>query len=247
MNINNYIDSTYLKTAEQAHISVEETTQRNVELIEDAIKYEMKLVMLRSNYITVAKELISENNSEVLIGTVIDFPEGNSSVDVKISEAKKAIELGADELDFVINYNAFKNGDLTLIKTEVVNCTKLCLENNKTVKWIIEIAALSNEEIIVLSQLIKNIVISNFEESNFENIFVKSSTGFFQTENNKPSGATFEAMKLIVENASPLKIKAAGGVKTLEQAKKMISIGVDRIGTSSAKQIILNLNTETDY
>lgn len=247
MKVNNYLDSTYLKTAKQANISVEETVQKNIELVEDAIRYKMKLVMLRSSFITIAKELIAKNNSEVLIGTVIDFPEGNSSLECKVSEAKKAIELGADELDFVINYRAFKKGNITLIKDEVLNCSKLCLENNKTVKWIIEIAALSNEEIIVLSQLIKNIVTSNFDELIFENVFVKSSTGFFQTENNKPSGATFEAMKLIVENASPLKIKAAGGVKTFEQAKKMISIGVDRIGTSSAKQIILNLKTETNY
>ncbi|MCH3884054.1 deoxyribose-phosphate aldolase [Tenacibaculum aquimarinum] len=247
MKVNNYLDSTYLKTAEQANISVEETTQRNITLIEDAIQYKMKLVMLRSNYITIAKELIAKNNSEVLIGTVIDFPEGNSSVECKISDAKSAIALGADELDFVINYRAFKKGNLALIKSEILSCIKLCLENNKAIKWIIEIAALSNEEIIVLSQLIKDTVISNFDELSFENVFVKSSTGFFQTENNKPSGATFEAMKLIVENASPLKIKAAGGVKTFEQAKKMISIGVDRIGTSSAKQIILNLKTETDY
>ena len=68
-------------------------------------------------------------------------------------------------------------------------------------------------------------------------MFVKSSTGFFKTQDNTPNGATFETMKLISENAKPLQIKAAGGVRNYGTALKMISIGVDRIGTSSSKEI----------
>jgi deoxyribose-phosphate aldolase len=193
--------------------------------------------MIHSKYISLAKEMLLKANSDVLIGTVIDFPEGNSAKEQKLEEAKKAIALEADELDFVLNYTAFKEGKINLIKAEVFAATKLCIENNKVAKWIIEVAALTSEEIIVISRLIKEVVLANFDETAAKKVFVKSSTGFFKTEDNKPNGATFETMKLISENAKPLQIKAAGGVRDYGTALKMISLGVDRIGTSSAKEI----------
>lgn len=237
MKINQFLDATYLKTASQANSTEEENQQNVVDLINEAILYNYKLVMIRAKYISLAKEMLSKANADVLVGTVIDFPEGNSSKEIKLEEAKKAIDLEADELDFVVNYMAFKEGKINLIKAEVFAATKLCLENNKVAKWIIEVAALTSEEIIVISQLIKEVVLTNFDESAAEKVFVKSSTGFFKTEDNKPNGATLETMKLISENAKPLQIKAAGGVRDYGTALKMISLGVDRIGTSSAKEI----------
>jgi len=237
MKINEFLDATYLKTAIQANTSEEENRQKVVDLINEAILYNYKLVMIRAKYISLAKEMLLKANTDVLIGTVIDFPEGNSSKEIKLEEAKKAITLGADELDFVVNYNAFKEGKINLIKAEVFSATKFCIENNKVAKWIIEVAALTAEEIIVISQLIKGVVLENFDETAVKKVFVKSSTGFFKTEKNKPNGATLETMKLISENAKPLQIKAAGGVKEYGTALKMISLGVDRIGTSSAKEI----------
>ncbi len=237
MKINQYLDATYLKTAIQGNISEAENQQKVIDLIKEAVLYNYKLIMIRAKYISVAKKILSESNSEVLIGTVIDFPKGNSSTAGKLKEAKKAIDLNADELDFVINYNAFKEGEIDLIKAEVLECAKLCLENNKVVKFIIEVAALSTEEIIVISQLIKEVVLKNFDETVVKKVFVKSSTGFFKTDDNQPNGATFETMKLISENAKPLQIKAAGGVRDYGTALKMISLGVNRIGTSSAKEI----------
>lgn len=237
MKINQFLDATYLKTASQANISEEENQQKVVDLINEAILYHYKLVMIRSKYISLAKKMLLNANADVLIGTVIDFPEGNSSKEQKLEEAKKAIALQVDELDFVLNYTAFKEGKINLIKAEVFAATKLCLENNKVAKWIIEVAALTSEEIIVISHLIKEVVLANFDENAAKKVFVKSSTGFFKTEDNKPNGATFETMKLISENAKPLQIKAAGGVRDYGTALKMISLGVDRIGTSSAKEI----------
>lgn len=237
MKINQFLDATYLKTASQANISEEENQQKVVDLINEAILYHYKLVMIRSKYISLAKEMLLNANADVLVGTVIDFPEGNSSKEQKLEEAKKAIALQADELDFVLNYTVFKEGKINLIKAEVFAATKLCVENNKVAKWIIEVAALTSEEIIVISQLIKEVVLANFDENATKKVFVKSSTGFFKTEDNKPNGATFETMKLISENAKPLQIKAAGGVRDYGTALKMISLGVDRIGTSSAKEI----------
>ena len=248
MKINKFLDATYLKTAAQANITEEENQQKVIDLINEAILYDYKLVMIRVKYISLAKKMLSASKADFLIGTVIDFPEGDSSKEIKLEEAKKAIILEADELDFVMNYTAFKEGKINLIKAEVFSVTKLCIENNKVVKWIIEVAALTTEEIIVISQLIKGVILENFDVSDVKKVFVKSSTGFFKTENNKPSGATFETMKLISENAKPLQIKAAGGVKDYGTALKMISIGVDRIGTSSAKEICMKVKiNNTEY
>lgn len=245
MNINQYLDATYLKTAIQAGISEEENQQNVANLLQEALLYEYKLVMIRANYITFAKQFLKENNSETLVGTVIGFHEGNYTLQTKLDEAKKAIELGADELDFVINYEEFKIGNINLIKEEVLRGTKLCLENNKIVKWIIEVAALKADEICEISKLIKEIVLENFGMEAAKKVFVKSSTGFYKTENNLPNGATFETMKLIVENAKPLQIKAAGGVRDYETALKMITLRVDRIGTSSSKEICTHTTSQS--
>ena len=247
MNLEQYLDSTYLKTPKQASISGEETEKNVINLIEEAIAYNFKLVMIRADYISLAKKRIKEAKSNVLVGTVIGFHEGTYSVEEKLAEAQKAIDLGADDLDFVVNYKAFKEGKVDLIKEEVLKGTNIGLQNNKVVKWIIEVAALSNTEIASISSLIKNIVIDNFGIENTKNVFVKSSTGFYKTENNKPNGATFEAIKIMSDNAKPLKIKAAGGVKSKNDALKMITLGVERIGTSSAKAIIEETKVKLKY
>ena len=240
MEISQYLDATYLKTPEQAEISEDETLQRIISLTKEAIKYNYKLIMVRANYILNVKEILKVSNSSVLIGTVISFPDGTNAISEKLKEAEKAIKLGAHELDFVLNYKAFKNRDFSLINNEIISCTKLALDNQKVVKWIIETAALTTQEIIVISQRIKTLIISTFGNENTESVYVKSSTGFFKTANNLPHGATLKNMRLIVENAKPLKVKAAGGVRDFETALKMIEIGVDRIGTSSAKDIVTN-------
>jgi deoxyribose-phosphate aldolase len=247
MNINQYLDSTFLKTPSQANISQEETLQKVLELIDESILYNFKLVMIRPDFVSLAKKRILKANSDVLVGTVIGFHEGTATTDHKLMEAQKAIDDHVDELDFVINYSAFLEGKINLVKSEVYKGTKLALDNNKTVKWIIEIAALNNQQIIAITQLIRDVILDNFGEENADKVFVKSSTGFFKTKNNKPNGATFETMQLIVENAKPLQIKAAGGVKSYTDAVKMINLGVTRIGTSSAKLIAEGGQTKDNY
>lgn len=247
MNMNQYLDSTYLKTPSQANISQKETQQKVFELIDEAITYKFKLVMIRPDFVSIAKERISKAKSNVLVGTVIGFHEGTATTKNKLIEAQKAINDHVDELDFVINYNAFLEGKINLVKSEVFKGTKLALDNNKIVKWIIEIAALNNQQIIAITQLIRDVVLNSFGEENADKVFVKSSTGFFKTEDNKPNGATFEAMQLIAENAKPLQIKAAGGVKSYADAVKMINLGVTRIGTSSAKVISEGGQTKDNY
>ena len=181
------------------------------------------------------------------VGTVIGFHEGTASVDEKYSEAQQAINDGADELDFVINYEAFKKGDLETPKQEFIKCTQLGLENGKVVKWIIEIAALTDEQIVDLTKNIRIWAEENFKAEDLPNIFVKSSTGFYPTENGKPNGATFEGIQLMLENAGSLSVKAAGGVKSPEDAEKMIALGVKRIGTSSAKALVSDEEAQGGY
>ncbi|WP_284653675.1 deoxyribose-phosphate aldolase [Flavobacterium terrisoli] len=237
MNVKLYLDSTYLKTAAQAGLSEQENDTIVQGFIQEAIDEGFKLIMIRPDKVKVAKEMIAQSQSKLLIGTVISFPEGTNSIEEKLAEAQKAIEDGVDELDYVCNYEAFKKGEVDLVKTEVLKGTKLAFDNHKVAKWIIEVAALTDAQIIQLSALIKNVVIANFKEDCYPNVFVKSSTGFFKTENNLPNGATFPAVIMMLENASPLPVKAAGGVRTYEEAEEMIRLGVKRIGTSAAKTI----------
>ena len=237
MNIKQYLDSTYLKTPEQAGLTDAENTVIVKEFIQEAIEENFKLIMIRPNMVSIANKMIADANSSVQIGTVIDFPEGKSGLEAKLADAIQAIADGADDLDFVCNYEAFKEGNVDLVKEEILYCTQLGLANNKVVKWIIEVAALNDKQIIQLSALIKNSVITHFKEENYSSVFVKSSTGFYKTENNLPNGATIPAIIMMLENASPLPVKAAGGVRTYEEALGMIRLGVKRIGTSGAKAI----------
>ncbi len=247
MNIARYLDSTYLKTPAQSGISDEETLQLDRKLAQEAIDNGIFAVMIRPDYVADIKKYIQERHSDVVVGTVIGFHEGTYSVEEKLAEASKAIEDGADELDFVINYNAYLNGNLELVRNEFVQCTKLALQHHKVAKWIIEIAALTNDQIADLTKYISNWSQEHFSENDFPNIFVKSSTGFYQTEGGKPNGATFEGIKIMLDNAGKLPVKAAGGVRTPEDAEKMISMGVKRIGTSSALGLIRNESSSEGY
>jgi deoxyribose-phosphate aldolase len=237
MDIKQYLDSTYLKTAEQANLSKSQNQEVVRKAIEEAIDEEFKLIMIRPDMVSMAKEMIVKAKSKVAIGTVIDFPEGTSTLEEKLKEAQKAIDDKADELDYVVNYEAFKKGEVHQVKDEVLSCTRLGLLNHKVVKFIIEVAALNDDQIIQLSSLIKNTIVANFTEKDYHNVFVKSSTGFYKTKEGMPNGATIPTISLMLENSNPLPVKAAGGVRTLEEVLEMIRLGVKRIGTSSAKAI----------
>lgn len=246
MEINKYLDSTYLKNPAQSGLSDEETLKTVLHLTDEAIENNIFAVMIRPDYVKMVKEYLSEKNSNVKVGTVIGFHEGTYSTEGKHAEAKKAIEDGADELDFVLNYEEYKKGNLDLVKNEVVECTKLCLDNGKIAKWIIEIAALTDEQIADITLKINGWVSENFAGKE-EMVFVKSSTGFFQTEGGKPNGATFEGIEIMLKNAGKLPVKAAGGVRTPEDAEKMVNLGVKRIGTSSALALIREEESSGGY
>jgi deoxyribose-phosphate aldolase len=247
MNIKNYLDSTYLKTNSQAGLSESENEEIARKFIQEAIDENFKLIMIRPDRVALAKKMITAANSKVLIGTVIDFPEGISSIEKKLEEALQCVRNGADELDYVCNYKAFKTGDIALVKEEILKGTQLGLDNNKVVKWIIEVAALNDLQIAQISALIKNVILSNFEEENYNAVFVKSSTGFYTTEDNLPNGATVPSIKIMLENSCPLPVKAAGGVRTYDEAVQMVNLGVKRIGTSGAKAIANGEESTSQY
>ena len=247
MNIAKYIDSTYLKTPEQSGLSPEETKEKVLALATEAHKHQLFAVMIRPEYISSIKEFLTQLESSVKVGTVIGFHEGTASLEEKLKEAEKAIADGADELDFVINFEAFKKGEVETVEKEVLECTRLGIAHGKVVKWIIEIAALSNEEIKSITELISNKAQEYFSSTERENIFVKSSTGFYPTTGGAPNGATVEGIQLMKAHAGDLPLKAAGGVRTPKEAQEMIELGVTRIGTSSALALLGDGAISSDY
>lgn len=242
-----FFDSTYLKTKEQANISDEKYKQCVESTVLEAIEYHFKLVMIRSKHIVFAKQIIESNASNVLVGTVIDFPTGEASTQTKLKEIQSAIELGADDIDVVINYKQFIDGGSEDIAEEVKSCTALCLDHNKTIKWIIESAALNDNQIETICQLIRDVVLENFGANKAQYIFVKSSTGFFISPDSKPNGATVSAIKIMLENASPLPVKASGGIRNTTDFNTMVELGVKRIGTSSALAILQGVHSNSNY
>lgn len=247
MDIRHYLDSTYLKTATQAGLTKAGNRDVVKGFIQEAIDENFKLIMIRPDMVAMAKEMITAANSKVTIGTVIDFPDGNGLLETKLKEATQAIQDGADDLDYVVDYEAFKRGETDLVKKQVLEGTRLGLLHGKIVKWIIEVAALNDHQIVQLSALIKNVVLSNFKEDQYANVFVKSSTGFYKTHDGLPNGATVPTIKLMIENSFPLPVKAAGGVRTYDEALEMIALGVKRIGTSSAKAIANGEVSKNEY
>jgi len=247
MNIRNYLDSTYLKTPAQAGLSEQENRNVVEAVIIEAIQESFKLVMVRPDMVAMAVKIITVADAKVLVGTVIDFPDGLGSLDDKLTEAQEAVSNGADDLDFVVNYTAFKNSDTETVTQQVLECTKFGLKSGKVVKWIIEIAALTDDEIIAICELIKSVILQNFDEADYSRVFIKSSTGFYKTENGLPNGATIPAIKLMLQHSAPLPVKAAGGVRNYDEAVQMITLGVMRIGTSSAKAIVQGEATAEGY
>ena len=231
MKIEDYLDSTYLKTAEQALISEDQNKMIVENLVNEAIKHNFKLVMIRSMYISLANELIKKSKSNVLVGTVIDFPFGDSSTEEKITQAIEVIELGVDDIDYVSDYNIYKQKRFDKFDKDILEGTRIGYENKKTVKWIIETGALSKEEINGITKRISKIVSENFPDF-CESVFVKTSTGYYGG-----FGATIKDVKLMNSVSGKLPIKASGGVSNFSEFIQMIEAGATRVGTSNALKI----------
>jgi len=190
-------------------------------LCAEADEYGFAAVCIPPYFVTQARQLLED--SKVKLATVIGFPFGYSHSLIKVDEAKRAMEDGADELDVVMNLSAFFSGNDKDVLKEIQSITQLAHLKNKQVKWIIETGLLSANDIRrACSIAIKG-----------EIDYLKTSTGF------SGSGATVEVVQLIRDLLpKKIKIKASGGIKTREQAEALIAAGADRIGTSSSLQIV---------
>jgi deoxyribose-phosphate aldolase len=206
-----YIDHTLLKA---------EAEPKDIEkLCSEAMNYQFAAVCVNPSHVSGSKDLLGE--SGVLVATVIGFPLGATTSTNKFRETKEATQNGADEIDMVINVGLLKSGALTEVGKEIGGVVEAA--GGAPVKVIIETGLLNEKEISKVSSL----CVENGAA------FVKTSTGF------GPRGASVEDVKLIKSVVGDdCKIKASGGIKTREQALKMIEAGADRIGTSSGIQII---------
>lgn len=181
-------------------------------ILDDAVKYGCASACIPPCYVKKAAEYVG---GRLAICTVIGFPNGNCTTEVKAFEAKNAVENGASEIDMVINIGALKDGLYDLVEDEIKSVHKAC--EGKLLKVIIETCLLTEEEKIKMCE----IVTSAGAE------FIKTSTGFSK------SGATFEDIELMKKHVGKnVKIKAAGGISSFEDAEKFISLGADRLGTS---------------
>ena len=211
MELNKYIDHTNLKNT---------STLKDIEkLCNEAIKYKFASVCVYPYYVPLASKLLKGKNVDIC--TVIGFPSGESTKEVKVFEAINAVENGATEIDMVINISALKNKDYDYIKEEIEEIRDAI--DGKVLKVIIETCLLTKEEIVKMTEICNDTFVN----------FIKTSTGFGE------SGAKVEDIELISSHKNAiLEIKASGGIKTYEDAKKMIEAGATRIGTSNGVAIM---------
>lgn len=188
------------------------------EICDDAICYETASVCIPPSYVKRVKEYAGD---QIKICTVIGFPNGYHTTAVKEYETKDAILNGADEIDMVINLGDVKDGNYQLVLEEIKTLKKAC--GDKVLKVIIETCLLTNDEKRKLCQIVT--------EAGAD--YIKTSTGF------STDGATLEDILLFAENVGEqVKIKAAGGISSFEDAQKFVEAGADRLGTSQLIKIV---------
>ena len=192
-------------------------------LCEEAVEYGTASVCIPPCYIKRVHDAFGE---KINICTVVGFPLGYSVTEAKEAETRKALEDGANEVDMVVNISDVKNGDFEAVKQEIQALKKIV--GGHILKVIIETCYLTGEEKVALC---KAVTLAGAD-------YIKTSTGF------GTGGATLEDVRLFKEHIGPdVKIKAAGGVKTVEDMEAFLAEGCDRIGTSSAIKLLQGKHT----
>ena len=188
------------------------------EICDDAMRYETASVCIPPCYVKQANEYMG---GKIPVCTVIGFPNGNCTTATKVFETKDAVENGAKEIDMVINIGMLKAKNYDYLLNEIKKIKKAC--NGNLLKVIIETCLLKEEEKIKMCDIVT--------ESGAE--YIKTSTGF------STNGATFEDIELFAKHVGPdVKIKAAGGISSLEDAEKFMGLGAHRLGTSRIVKIV---------
>lgn len=197
------------------------------QICDDAMRYNTASVCIPPCYVKQANEYMGDR---VTVCTVIGFPNGNCTTATKVFETKDAIANGAAEIDMVINIGQLKAGNYDYVLNEIKEIKAAC--GDKILKVIIETCLLSQEEKIKMCEIVT--------DSGAD--FIKTSTGF------STGGATFEDVSLFAEHVGcNVKIKAAGGISSLDDAQKFIELGAKRLGTSRIIKIIKNQDNGLGY
>lgn len=188
------------------------------QICDDAVAYGTASVCIPPSYVKQAKEYVRDR---MAVCTVIGFPNGYMTTRAKEFEAKDALENGADEVDMVVNIGWIKDQKYDLIEAEIRTLKSAC--GDKCLKVIIETCLLTEEEKIRMCQAVTNAGAD----------YIKTSTGFSTV------GATFDDIKLFHEHVGAnVKIKAAGGISSMEDAEKFLELGADRLGTSRIIKLV---------
>ena len=196
-------------------------------ICDDGMKYQTASVCIPASFVKQAKEYVGE---KLAICTVIGFPNGYATTAAKCFMASDAVANGADEVDMVINIGWAKEGKWDDLTAEIAAIKKAC--GDKILKVIIETCLLTDDEKIALCKCVS--------DSGAD--FIKTSTGF------STAGATFADVELFAKHVAPhVKIKAAGGISSLEDAEKFIALGADRLGTSRVVKIAKGLANDGTY
>ncbi|MBR2385614.1 MAG: deoxyribose-phosphate aldolase [Clostridia bacterium] len=211
-----------LSKCDHTLLSVTATEEEIKAILDDAVKFGVASACIPPAYVEFAKNYVGD---KLKICTVIGFPNGYNTTACKVFETLDAIKKGADEIDMVINIGKLKSGDYDYVLDEIKNLKSAC--GGKVLKVIIETCLLTDDEKIKMCQIVT--------EAGAD--FIKTSTGF------STSGATFEDVSLFKANVGQsVKIKAAGGIKTLDDAQKFIDLGANRLGTSKVVKAVKEVN-----
>ena len=190
------------------------------QICDDAMKYETASVCIAPSYVKQAVEYMGD---KMAVCTVIGFPNGYMTTKAKEFETKDVLENGASEIDMVINIGWLKDKKYDLIENEIRALKAVC--KDKILKVIIETCFLTDEEKIKMCEIVTNAGAD----------YIKTSTGF------GGAGATFDDIKLFSQHIGPnVKMKAAGGISSMEDAEKFLELGADRLGTSRIIKIVKN-------
>ncbi len=216
-----------LKTVDHTLLTQTATWEEIRQILDDAIVYGTASACIPAAYVKQSADYV---DGKLPICTVIGFPNGYHTTAVKVFETKDAIANGASEIDMVINIGWLKDGKYQEIEDEIRQIHEACV--GKILKVIIETCLLTDAEKIKMCELVTN---AGAE-------FIKTSTGF------STAGATFADVKLMKEHIGKnVKVKAAGGIASLDDAQEFIKLGADRLGTSRIIKLIKNTDSGSGY
>lgn len=209
-----------LKRVDHTLLSQTATWEEIRQICDDAIKYQTASVCIPPSYVKQASEYMQ---GKMTVCTVIGFPNGYMTTKTKEFETKDAIANGASEIDMVINIGWLKDRKYDLIEEEIRTLKRACGGN--ILKVIIETCLLTEEEKIKMCEIVTDAGAD----------YIKTSTGF------SSAGATFDDIRLFAEHVGPnVKIKAAGGIASMDDAEQFLSLGADRLGTSRIVKLVKN-------